>query len=208
MCEPTTIATIAASALTAIGGYAEASAAAEQQRIQQQQLYDSTKIEADRAARLELEAIARRKRERDKANVLEKTRAEIATEQAAASAQVSAAEAGVSGVSIQHLINDYYRSLSDLNVAINMTSDAQVRQDLADAQAIDAKRRARIDRATPGRVQDPSILPYLGTFAGQSLDTYSKYKAGKKKPPSTGPVQTNQFRRTTPPSWTQGDLYT
>jgi hypothetical protein len=208
MCEPTTIATIAASALTAIGGYAEASAVAEQQRIQQQQLYDSTKIEADRAARLELEAIARRKRERDKANVLEKTRAEIAIEQAAASAQVSAAEAGVSGVSIKHLMRDYYDSLSKFNVAINMNADAQVQQDLADAQAIDAKRRARINRATPGGVQDPNILPYLGTFAGQSLDTYSAYKAGKKKPPSTVPDQTNQFRRYTPPSWTQGDLYT
>lgn len=184
MCDVMIAAKVAMGAFQMISSASAAREEAAEERRRQELHYKRTTEEADRAAKFEMEGQARKQREEERAEVDEKTKASKATMQAKAAAQVAAAEAGVSGVSIDHLFDDFDRSLGEFNLSVEQTADAQALQDMADVENIKQKRISRIKNAEPGGVRSPSMLQPLGDFAGTLIGAYGKWRSANTKSPS------------------------
>lgn len=194
MCDPVTIATVALSGLSAAASFMEQSAAADQEEARQAELYQRTADEADNAYRFETEGLVRRQRENEVARANDEQVANIESMRAKATAKVAAAEGGVAGVSIDALIGDFDRSLAVYRNGIEQSADFEDRQILAEVEGADARRKSRINNASPQGVTRPSVISGAIDFAGAGLAAYGSYKKSQPVKPPTG----NTFKKIPP----------
>lgn len=149
-----------------------------------------TRNEADRSARLELEQVANRESEEAIARSIEGTKARKDSLRASAAAKVSASEGGVSGVSVDALINDYNRNFAEFNHQLDITEEFQRRQSRYDTDVVDHKRQSRYDNSTPSYLDGPSAMGAIGGLAGSAIGAYGKWK-GKQAAVTT--TRTNSW---------------
>jgi hypothetical protein len=106
----------------------------------------------------------------------EKFQSAKAAAQARETERVSSGEAGVSGVSVDNLIADFYRQEASYSGAINRNLDlgqGQTDQELQGLRSGALDRAIALKRPT---LQRPSYLAAGVTATGQALDTYSRYR--------------------------------
>jgi len=205
MCEPTTIISVITAGVGLMASVSQRSSEQQQfteQRVEQQQVvaennvkqvdnYQRNSIDAHDSARFEMEGISRRSREEDRLATVEKQHASKASLQARAAAQVSAAESGVSGVSIDAMLGDFERSNAEFNFAVDSQRSSAERQDLDDVYAINQKLEGRVHGALPNfqraptdkLVQGPAWAP-IGQFAGSVAGAYGEW-SGNRQPTTT-----------------------
>ena len=172
MCDPMTIAisTFMVGAVQSVSQYG----AAKQQAAAQDAYYDANKANADRSAAYEYhQNQLRKQQEQDAAgtksfdNMLE-TRAKVAH------AEVGAGEAGVTGLSVDSLINDIFGAGGRTNDRIAQNKEMTLAQLNAEDQGIAARQTDRINSVRRG-VQ-PSGLALGLNIASSGLNAATGYK--------------------------------
>lgn len=96
--------------------------------------------------------------------------------EARATAKVSAAEAGVSGVSVNNLIGDFYRQQGNYNASVG--SNLDMTNDQLDSQ-IAGLRSGAVDRTfslQQPAINRPSYLAAGLAFSNQALGVYDRYR--------------------------------
>lgn len=163
------IAQFAISAGTAVMGYQAEQAAYEQQ----QQQYENNRIEANKAAADNFAATQLRMQQEQKAASQELQKTQTEATQARSTAQVAAGEAGVSGLSVDSLIADYYNQQGQyertLDNNLQMQSDAL----RADMDGTSHQTASRINSVSQG--QKPSFAGAAVRILGAGVNSYGSY---------------------------------
>ena len=175
MCEPITIATALAVATTAFTVYSE------DQKVDAQNKFNKqTAQEGSRLANESFITQAGLARERDAQNTeaasQDLTESAKKAAQARATERVSAGEAGVAGVSVDALINDFYRqegTYSDSVAHNNELSSAQTGAELLGFRSTALDRSLSLRRPNEAR---PSYLAAGLTAGGQVANGYMRYR--------------------------------
>lgn len=176
MCDPATIATGLMSAFSAVSDYSaqsSATAATNQQRLATQ---ERSRKEATAAAKANNEAVMRGQMQENDASVKEQIIASRETVGARASAVASAAENGVSGVSIEHMLNEYEANNARFNRSVQSSVEQSGRDDLATVSNIQREYQNRWENGQATFEQGPSILAPLSSVAGSVVGGYAKWR--------------------------------
>lgn len=179
MCEPMTALKIGMSLMSTMMAQSAEQDKVDEENQRRRDLAIRTRNEADRSARLELEQVANRESEEAIARSIEGTKAQKDSLRASAAAKVSAAEGGVSGVSVDSLISDYNRNFAEFNHQLDITEEFQRRQSSYDTDVVDHKRQSRYDNSTPSYLDGPSAMGAIGGLAGSAIGAYGKWKASQ-----------------------------
>lgn len=178
MCEPTLIITAIGAAASLQAQSANASAQIQHQNnlmIQRQQEMDVNQILANRSAANEQEQINQQVSEKQIGTSQTLTENAIKAAEARAAQKVSSGEAGVSGVSIAGLMNDFSRK--EARFADSVSQNQEGFENNADSrkQAVEAKRQGRIASVQPYIPKPVAGPDYAGAFvnvAGAGVDAY------------------------------------
>ncbi|MRN79455.1 hypothetical protein [Brucella sp. 10RB9210] len=172
------IAQFAISGVSAVMGYQAEQAAYEAQ----QQQYKNNRIEANRAAADNYAATQLRMQQDQKAASQELQKSQTEAAQARASAETAAGEAGVTGLSVDSLIADYYNQEGQFERTLD--NNLQMQQDALRADMTGTKHQTagRINSVSQG--QKPSFgatAVKIATGAANSYGTYLQYKNVQKR---------------------------
>lgn len=202
MCEPVSITlgalSIATSIASGIAGYqAQSQAAAEQERYQNEmvlarnaQIRQNEQLAAqaylDQSNQLRL-----RQSEETAAASQKMQQNSLDAAQARATARVSAGEAGVAGLSIDSLLNDYYRQEGFYNDSVRQNlewSNRQTEEDLKGTRASAIQNVLSVTPYIPDPITRPSGLAATLGIAGDVLRTTSTaYTAYRSTLPPQAP---------------------
>jgi len=201
MCEPATISlalgglAIATSAATGIVSYigqsqqasAQASYQAQLAQARNQEILDNARLAQESYLQQAQQLNLRQQQEDEKASQnIQQTRLDAA--QARATTRVATGEAGVSGLSVDNLLRDFYRQEDVFNESVRRNRDfsrLQTQEDIKGLQAQAQGRIASVRPYTPEPVVRPNLLgtalQIVGDVAtrGSALsDQYKRYKDG------------------------------
>lgn len=121
-------------------------------------------------------AINRRTLEERDSDSRELTQARIETIHGQSRARASAAEGGVSGLSVDALLADYGRSYGFFRDGILTRQSNRELQSQRNIRSADARRRSRINSANSSRQAAPSILGTALRIGGVGLDAAIGYR--------------------------------
>ncbi len=188
MCEMMTIATVAglviAAGSTAYTYYENDKAVEAQNEFNEKQAQEGAAL-ANEAFKNQANQVNLRTQQEREAAAQELTLNAKKAAEARATARVSAGEAGVSGVSVDHLIMDYQRQELEYASAVNRNQqmgEAQSQEELKGFRSGALDRALAFQRPTINR---PSYLAAGADIANQGLATYSRYRYLQ----STSPVK-------------------
>lgn len=178
MCYPVAIALagLALTAATTAYSYNEQSKATKAQNEFNQEAADEGSKLANESFKQQASAVQLRQTQEADAVTQAKTENAKKAAQARATARVAAGEAGVSGLSVDALMNEYSRQEADQNSALtdNLAStNSQLQSDLGGIRANALDRSLSLRR--PG-VNGPSAGAAALGFASQATDIYRQYR--------------------------------
>lgn len=157
---------------TPIMGYVTQSQMASSQSDYQNRMYSANQAIAEQSLASQYSDISRRQQEESKKASQEMQVIARQSAEARSAALVSSIEGGVSGLSVDSLMNDYYRKEADY---LNVTQQQQ-RANLFQMEQAKMGARAefqgRVLSATPQPVQKPSMLA-TGLSIGGNLGTFA-----------------------------------
>ena len=182
MCEPATIASGLMTAFTSVTAYANEANTTNANNAQRLETQRRVRAEATAAAKANMEAVARANMQEGDAVVNE---GELATREALgarASATASAAENGVGGVSIEHMLNDYEANNARFNRSVQSSYEQSGRDDLATVSNIQRDYQTRWANGEATFDQGPSILGPIGGVAGAVVGGYAKWRKNNPVP--------------------------
>ncbi|MEJ5084947.1 hypothetical protein [Brucella pseudogrignonensis] len=150
----------------------------------QQQQYENNRIEANKAATDNYAATQLRMQQEQKAasQELQKTQTEAA--QARATAQVAAGEAGVSGLSVDALIGDFYNQEGQYERTLDNNMQMQADALRADMDGTMHQTASRINSVSQG--QKPSFAGAAVRILSGGLESYGTYQRYKTAAKQTG----------------------
>lgn len=152
-----------------------------QNRINQAQAEEGAALAAE-SFKQQAGAVRLRESEEAEAATLEKFENRKQAAQARATARVSSGEAGVSGVSVDQLIQDFHRQELNFETGTNRNLELANSQSEQDLKGL---RSGAIDRVIGTRrapTQRPSYLAAGLDVANQSLSTYQRYRYTSSTP--------------------------
>jgi hypothetical protein len=172
----TIAASVAAAVAAPIVSYVGAQQQANAQAKYQNQMYDLNKEIADAALASQYEDISRRQQEEQKKAAQEMQTISQQARAARATASVSALESGVSGLSVDNLMNDYYQKEFSF---LTQTQD-QLRSGLFQMEqakeGVRSEYQSRVMSMTPQPVNQPSALAMgIGVVGGLSSSVGGLY---------------------------------
>lgn len=191
MCDPATIASGAMSAFSAISDYSAQSAATNATNQRRAQAQQRAQAEARAAAIANMEAVAAAQHQEEDAGLREQSVASRESLGARASATASAAENGVSGISIDHMLNDFEGNKARFNNSIRATLDQSKRDDLFTVSNIQRDYQTRWANGEASYEEGPSIMGPIGGVAGSVVGGYAKWR--KLNPVDPVKKTTNSF---------------
>tara|TARA_R110000824_G_scaffold3751_3_gene17911 strand:+ start:2511 stop:3125 length:615 start_codon:yes stop_codon:yes gene_type:complete len=178
MCEPTTIAAATGflSAFGTIADYSAKSSATAATNLNRANTQERAQKEAQAAAKANLEAVAAAQLQEQDALVIEQGIASHESLGARASAIASAAENGIRGVSIEHMLNDFEANQARFNRSAERGVEQSIRDDLAAVSNIQRDYQTRWDNGTVTFEPEPSILGPIAAVGGSVVGGYAKWK--------------------------------
>jgi len=185
MCEPATIslALFAVGAAATTAATAQAANQAKETATTNNKRYNSIAEAAAENYRANLGQLAIRGDQEYAAAVQEGQQLTQAADAARGTVRTRAAAAGVSGNSVNALLDEFSAieaaSLSDLNR--NQQWGAMSRQDTV--RSLQSNMQQQLTNAAPSRIYGPSTAGYLASMAGLALQSYGTYQ---KNAPATG----------------------
>ena len=172
----TIAASVAAAVATPIMSHVAQQQQASAQAQYQQQMYDMNKEIADQALASQYIGISRRQIEEQKKAAQEMQAISSQAAQARAIAGASAAESGVSGLSIDMLMNDYYRREYNYMTATQDQLRGTMFQLEQAKEGARSEYQGRVMSMTPQPVQYPSILATgIGVAGGLASSAGTMY---------------------------------
>lgn len=178
MCEPTTLALagLGISAVSTGVSFVGQQQAANAQQDYNDYLEEQTRLNAEAAyndtVRQENAALV----ETRAAQSQELQEAGIEAAKARATARVAAGEAGVAGLSVDALINDFYRSEARYRDAVRQQGEFDTRARDERLRAADSQRQSRINSARRPDPQRPSFLGAALRIGGDALGTFGEIR--------------------------------
>jgi hypothetical protein len=170
------VGSVVASVATPIMSHVAQQQQASAQAQYQQQMYDMNKEIADQALASQYIGISRRQIEEQKKAAQEMMAISSQAAQARAIAGASAAESGVSGLSIDMLMNDYYRREYNYMTATQDQLRGTMFQLEQAKEAARSEYQGRVMSMTPQPVQYPSILATgIGVAGGLASSAGTMY---------------------------------
>lgn len=158
----------AISAASAVVGFqAEA-----QQAAAQNELYEANQIAAINSANERYQANAIKAAQEKQAASLEKENAQRDAREARATAEVAAGEAGVSGLSVDALVNSYYQKQSRFEQSLDTNYQMTASYLEAEGKADRANAISRINSVQ--KAQPPSFAGAALRIAGAGLDAFAR----------------------------------
>lgn len=170
------VAGLVISAATTAYSYSEQSKATSAQNKFNQEAADEGSKLANESFKQQSASIGLRQQQEADASSQAKTENAKKAAQARATARVAAGEAGVAGLSVDALMNDYSRQEANQNSALTdnlSATNAQLQADLGGSRATALDRSLSLKR--PG-INGPSAGAALLGFAGQATDIYRQYR--------------------------------
>lgn len=184
---------------------AVASAAAtyyqQEQAAQAQQRYQKGLVEAqDEAIKQnaalaneayirQTKALQEQQRERDESRALQEQQVSASAEAARATAQVAAGEAGVAGLSVNALIDDFTRQEAQYRFASKVSQGYEHDQTRSELEGLRAEAEGRIVTMKPYQpqpVQFPSLAGAALRAGSDSVSAYNRYRGPSSTIPTTG----------------------
>lgn len=166
------VASVAAPIMSHVGQQQFAS----QQAAYQQQMYDMNKEIADQALASQYAGISRRQVEEQRKAAMEMEAISSQAAQARAIAGASAAESGVSGLSVDMLMNDYFRREYGFMTATQEQLRGTLFQLEQAKEGARSEYQGRVMSMTPQPVQYPSILATgIGVVGGLASSAGTMY---------------------------------
>ena len=201
MCEPATISlalgglAIITSAATGIASYvgqsqqanAQASYQAQLAQARNQEILQNAQLAQDSYLRQAQQVNLRQQQEDEKSSQdIQQTRLDAA--QARATTRVATGEAGVSGLSVDNLLRDFYRQEDVFNESVRRNRQFSSQQSQEDMKGLQAEAQSRIASVRP-YLPEPVVRPNLLGSALQIVsdvaargsdlsDKYKRYKDG------------------------------
>ncbi len=164
------IAQFALSAVGSVMGYQSEQAEYERQ----QQMYKNNRIEANRAAADNYASTQNRMLQDQKAASQELQSTEIDAMKARSTAEVAAGEAGVTGLSVDALVADYYGQQGRYERTLANNTQMQADYLTGEMTATKHQTQGRIDSVDQG--QKPSFAGAAIRILGGAVDAYSGYQ--------------------------------
>lgn len=173
MCDPVSLAV--GSFMVSAGSSVAQFGAAKQQADAQNDYYNANKANADRAAVYEYNQNTLRKSQEEDAAGMKSFDNMLDTQAKAAHAEVAAGEGGVSGLSVDSLINDIFGAGGRTNDRIKQNQEMTLAQLNAEDLSIDARHSERVNSVRRG-VQPSGLALALniGTAGLNSATSYRK----------------------------------
>lgn len=172
MCDPGSMA-LASLALTTASGvssYMAQSAAADAQEEYNAQLRENAK----QAYQNDLDALRLQQEQDVNASEEEILKNQIEARQTKARAKTAAGEAGVSGLSVSALLNDYNRQEAAYKDSIEHNLENRHKQRDLERTSAHTRYKSRVNSIQP--VNRPSLIGTGLSIASEGLGTYSDYK--------------------------------
>lgn len=166
-------ASIAAAVATPIVSYTAQASAANAQSAYQEKMYAANKGIAEQSMLSQYTDIARRQQEEQKKAAQEMSIISRQADQARATARTSAIESGVAGLSIDSLMDDYYRKESEFLVNTQDQLRGTLFQLERSKEAVRAETQGRVLGMTPQPVAGPSAVGMGLQLAGNAAGLYS-----------------------------------
>lgn len=157
MCNPFLV-TAGFTAASSLVQYRAQQQQAAAQQAYQQQLQIQTRNNAMAAYRNDLLAQDRRVEEERVRASQEEFENSLEAQRRRATARVSASESGVSGLSVDALLADFYRQEARLSDQIDYRKELVLNQSALNKKAAQTTAESRINSATPSPVEKPSAL--------------------------------------------------
>lgn len=166
-------ASLAASIGAPIASYAAQNSAANAQQQYQQQMYTANKQIADESLLSQYADISRRQQEEQRKAAQEINAISSQAQMARATARASAIEGGVAGLSVDALMNDYWRKESQYIDSTQQQLRGTLFQLERTKEGMRSEYQGRVLSATPQPVARPSVLATGLQIAGNSASFYS-----------------------------------
>lgn len=147
--------------------------AADQQYQAQMEHQRQNAINASRAAENQYSNISIRAQQEDMARHQQQTETNMAAAQAASTVEVAAAEGGVSGLSVEHVLRDIYAQQGRNEAALDANQRMSRDYLMGEKKSAEAGGQGQIN-AVP-IPEKPSFAPYLLNAFGSGLNAYGNY---------------------------------
>lgn len=164
----TAILSVAVSAFGAIAGFAQQQQAYEAQ----QQTYKNNREAANKAAVANFASTQNRQLQEDAATSQEQQKLQIEAAKGRATAEVAAGEAGITGLSVDALVNDFYGQQG--RYERTLANNHQMNRDYlrGEMEATQANTEGRINSVDQG--QKPSFADAAIRILGSAVDAWGK----------------------------------
>lgn len=169
-------ASVAAAIAAPIASHVAQQQQAQQQADFQQRMYDMNKTIADQALASQYSGISRRQIEEQRKAAQEMQAISTQAAQARASSAASAVEGGVSGLSVDMLMNDYYRKEYGFMTATQEQLRGTLFQLEQSKEGARSEYQGRVMSMTPQPVNYPSVLATgIGVVGGAASSAGTMY---------------------------------
>lgn len=181
MCDPLTIMTGASLAISAVGAMGQMQAANQQYAVQQQQ--QALNIQHAKQSRdMEIQHVTEQVIENEATDKIDLHEKALEVRKAKSRAAAASAEAGVAGLSVDALMQDYDAGMARYRDAVNLT--AQNRRNAAQREMAGANLQFQ-QRVTGFEPQKPSMLEPLVNFGSAAISAYDKVETRRAANPKT-----------------------
>lgn len=177
MCNPAVGMAVAQFAMSAASGIAGFGAQTSQYEAQQQQ-YKNNRIEANKAAVGQYAALQNRQLQEAKATSQEQQTLSREAAQGRATAKVAAGEAGVTGLSVDALVADYYGQEGRHERTLSNNYQMQSDYLRGEMEGVQSQAEGRINSVDQG--QKPSFADAAIRIIGGGIDAFGGYKRAKQ----------------------------
>lgn len=176
------VASLAVTSASAVASHVSQNSEADRVEKDSHEAYEENKRSAITAATLNERELSLRESEELLASGTAKqdiTRQELSV---LSTSRVAAADAGVSGHSVDAVQNDIQRQASDQRSRIDTNTDLTVDQLEREKESVLVQAQSQINSVRPVTARRPSILTPALQIAGAGLDAYDYVSSRKRKP--------------------------